>query len=100
MGTGEPFDNYENLAAFIRIINDRNGLDIGMRNITVSTCGLVPKIARFAEDFPQVNLAISLHAASDEMRSEIMPVNKTYPMETLLEACKDYTEKTSRPHYI
>lgn len=96
MGTGEPFDNYENLAAFIRIINDRNGLDIGMRNITVSTCGLVPKIARFAEDFPQVNLAISLHAASDEMRSEIMPVNKTYPMETLLEACKDYTEKTSR----
>ena len=89
MGTGEPFDNYENLAAFIRIINDRNGLDIGMRNITVSTCGLVPKIARFAEDFPQVNLAISLHAASDEMRSEIMPVNKTYPMETLLEACKD-----------
>ena len=96
MGTGEPFDNYENLAAFIRIINDRNGLDIGMRNITVSTCGLVSKIARFAEDFPQVNLAISLHAASDEMRSEIMPVNKTYPMETLLEACKDYTEKTSR----
>ena len=96
MGTGEPFDNYDNLAAFIRIINDRNGLDIGMRNITVSTCGLVPKISQFAEDFPQVNLAISLHAANDEMRSEIMPVNKKYPMETLLAACREYTEKTSR----
>lgn len=96
MGTGEPFDNYDNLAAFIRIINDSNGLAVGMRNITVSTCGLVPKIARFAEDFPQVNLAISLHAASDEMRSEIMPVNKTYPMDVLLAACREYTEKTSR----
>ena len=96
MGTGEPFDNYDNLAAFIRIINDRNGLDIGMRNITVSTCGLVPKISRFAEDFPQVNLAISLHAVNDEMRSEIMPVNKKYPMETLLAECRKYTEKTSR----
>ncbi len=96
MGTGEPFDNYDNLAAFIRIINDRKGLDIGMRNITVSTCGLVPKISQFAEDFPQLNLAISLHAANDEMRSEIMPVNKTYPMGTLLEACRKYTKKTSR----
>lgn len=96
MGTGEPFDNYENLATFIRIINDRNGLDIGMRNITVSTCGLVPKIGRFAEDFPQVNLAISLHAVNDEMRSQIMPVNKKYPMESLLSACREYTQKTSR----
>ena len=96
MGTGEPFDNYDNLAAFIRIINDRNGLDIGMRNITVSTCGLVPKISQFAEDFPQVNIAISLHAVNDEMRSEIMPVNKKYPTETLLSACRKYTEKTSR----
>ncbi len=96
MGTGEPFDNYNNLASFIRIINDPNGLDIGMRNITVSTCGLVPKILQFAEDFPQVNLAISLHAANDEMRSEIMPINKKYPMETLLASCREYTEKTSR----
>ncbi len=96
MGTGEPFDNYDNLATFIRIINDHNGLDIGMRNITVSTCGLVPKISQFAEDFPQVNLAISLHAANDEMRSKIMPVNKKYPMETLLASCREYTEKTSR----
>ena len=96
MGTGEPFDNYDNLAAFIRIINDSNGLAIGMRNITVSTCGLVPKIARFAEEFPQVNLAISLHATNDEMRSEIMPVNRTYPMDVLLAACREYAEKTSR----
>ena len=96
MGTGEPFDNYENLAKFIRIINDPNGLNIGMRNITVSTCGLVPMIARFAEDFPQVNLAISLHAVSNEMRDEMMPVNKAYPMETLLDACRTYTETTAR----
>lgn len=96
MGTGEPFDNYENLSAFIRIINDPGGLNIGMRHITVSTCGLVPVIPRFAEDFPQVNLAISLHAVSNEMRDAIMPVNKAYPMEELLEACRRYTEKTAR----
>lgn len=96
MGTGEPFDNYENLSKFIRIINDTNGLNIGMRNITVSTCGLVPMIARFGEDFPQVNLAISLHAVSNEMRDEMMPVNKAYPMEVLLETCRAYTEKTAR----
>ena len=96
MGTGEPFDNYENLSKFIRIINDPNGLNIGMRNITVSTCGLVPMIARFGEDFPQVNLAISLHAVSNEMRNEMMPVNKAYPMEVLLDACRAYTDKTAR----
>ena len=96
MGTGEPFDNYENLSAFIRIINDPNGLNIGMRNITVSTCGLVPKIGEFACDFPQVNLAISLHAVNNEMRNEMMPVNKSYPMEVLLDACRSYTDKTSR----
>ena len=96
MGTGEPFDNYENLAKFLHIIHDPNGLNLSMRNITVSTCGLVPMIARFAEDFPQVNLAISLHAVSNEMRDEIMPVNKAYPMETLLSACRDYTQKTAR----
>ena len=96
MGTGEPFDNYENLSKFIHIINDPNGLNIGMRNITVSTCGLVPKIAEFAEDFPQVNLAISLHAVNNEMRDEMMPVNKSYPMEVLLDACRSYADKTSR----
>lgn len=96
MGTGEPFDNYENLSKFICIVNDPAGLNIGMRNITVSTCGLVPRIGQFAENFPQVNLAISLHAASNDMRDAIMPVNKAYPMEELLEACRTYTEKTAR----
>ena len=96
MGTGEPFDNYENLSKFICIVNDPAGLNIGMRNITVSTCGLVPRIGQFAEDFPQVNLAISLHAVNNDMRDAIMPVNKAYPMEELLEACRTYTEKTAR----
>lgn len=96
MGTGEPFDNYDNLSAFLRIVNDKNGLNIGMRNITVSTCGLVPVIQRFAEDFPQVNLAISLHGTTDEIRGAMMPVNQRYPLQTLLPACRTYTEKTGR----
>ena len=96
MGTGEPFDNYDNLAAFIRIINDPKGLNIGMRNITVSTCGIVPMIERFGDDFPQVNLAISLHGADNSRRSSLMPVNRKYPLEKLLEACRKYTDKTSR----
>lgn len=96
MGTGEPFDNYDNLSAFMKIANDKNGLNIGMRNITVSTCGLVPMIEKFAEDFPQVNLAISLHGATDEIRGSMMPVNKSYPLELLIPACKAYTEKTGR----
>ena len=96
MGTGEPFDNYENLSKFIRIINDPKGRNLGMRNITVSTCGLVPVIERFGDDFPQVNLAISLHAADSRERSEIMPVNRAYPLEELIEACRRYTEKTGR----
>ncbi|MGN0659277.1 MAG: 23S rRNA (adenine(2503)-C(2))-methyltransferase RlmN [Emergencia sp.] len=96
MGTGEPFDNYDNLAAFIRIVNDKDGLNIGMRNITVSTCGLVPVIGRFAEDFPQVNLAVSLHGTTDEIRGSMMPVNRRYPLDVLIPACRDYTEKTGR----
>ena len=96
MGTGEPFDNYDNLSGFIRTVNDKNGLNIGMRNITVSTCGIVPMIDRFAEDFTQVNLAISLHNSTDEERSELMPVNRSYSIDVLIEACRRYTEKTSR----
>lgn len=96
MGTGEPFDNYENLSGFLRIVNDKNGLHIGMRNITVSTCGLVPEIERFAEDFPQVNLAISLHGTTDEIRGSMMPVNGRYPLGTLIPACRAYTKKTGR----
>ena len=96
MGTGEPFDNYDNLSKFIRIINDPKGRNLGMRNITVSTCGLIPFIDRFGDDFPQVNLAISLHAADSSERSEIMPVNKAYPLEELIDACRRYTDKTGR----
>lgn len=96
MGTGEPFDNYENLSKFIHLINDKNGLNIGMRNITVSTCGIAPKIKQFAEEFPQVNLAISLHAPNDYIRSMMMPINNSYNIDELLKACKEYTEITNR----
>jgi len=96
MGSGEPFDNYENLSKFLRIVNEPKGLGIGMRNITVSTCGIVPMILRFAEDFNQVNLAISLHASSDEDRSAIMPINNRYDIKEVLSACDEYTKKTKR----
>lgn len=96
MGIGEPFDNYDNVLDFIKIINDAKGLAIGARHITVSTSGLVPKIREFA-DFPyQVNLAVSLHAPNDEIRNKIMKVNKVYNIDTLIEAIKYYTKKTNR----
>lgn len=96
MGIGEPFDNYDNVLDFIRIINDAKGLAIGARHITVSTSGLVPKIREFS-DFPyQVNLAVSLHAPNDEIRNKIMKVNKVYNIDTLIEAIKYYTKKTNR----
>ena len=96
MGTGEPFDNYNNVAKFIRIVNDKQGLNIGMRNITVSTCGIVPMIDKFGDDFDQVNLAISLHHVTNESRSNLMPINKKYPIEEVLEAVNRYTKKTNR----
>ena len=96
MGMGEPFDNYENVAKFLRLLHDENGRNMSWRNMTVSTCGIIPKIAQFAEDFPQVNLAISLHRLTDEGRSAIMPINRKYPVDDLLEAARDYTEKTHR----
>lgn len=96
MGTGEPFDNYENVSKFISIINDPEGTGLGMRNITVSTCGIVPAIADFAEDFPQVNLAISLHGTTDEIRSRMMPVNDRWHIEELISACRKYVDKTGR----
>ena len=96
MGIGEPMDNYESLSAFLNIINDPKGKNLSMRNITVSTSGLIPKIDRFGTDFPQVNLAISLHAVTDEERSSLMPVNKAYPLKDLLEAVRRYTDKTHR----
>ncbi len=96
MGIGEPFDNYDNLTKFIHLINSKEGLNIGMRNITVSTCGLAPKIIQFANDFPQVNLAISLHSSNDIKRSEIMPINNRYNILDLIETCKKYSAITNR----
>ena len=96
MGTGEPFDNYDELLRAIRILHDENGLNIGLRNITVSTCGLLSKIQRFAEDMPQVNLAVSLHAAHDETRRKLMPVAAGYDMRRLMEVCRRTAERTHR----
>ena len=96
MGIGEPFDNYVNVTKFLEIINYPLGLEIGARHITVSTCGLVEKIYEYS-DFPlQVNLAISLHAPNNEARNQIMPINKAYPIEKLVEAIKYYIDKTNR----
>lgn len=96
MGTGEPFDNYENLSKFLKTINNPKGMNLSMRNITVSTCGIVPMIDKFGDDFSQVNLAISLHQVDDINRSKLMPVNNKYPIGMLIEAAKRYTKKTSR----
>lgn len=96
MGIGEPMDNFDNIVKFISIINDAHGLAIGARHITVSTCGLVPKIYEFSNLNLQVNLAISLHAPTDEIRNSIMPVNKVYSIEVLIEAIRDYIAKTNR----
>ena len=96
MGIGEPFDNYDNLMDFIRIINDAKGISIGARHITVSTCGLVPKIYEFSNEDLQVNLALSLHAPNDEIRNQIMPINKAYNVSEVMQAIKDYIDKTNR----
>ncbi len=96
MGIGEPFDNYQNVMDFIRIVNDPKGLGIGARHITVSTSGLAPKIKQFADEDFQVNLALSLHAPNDELRTKIMKINRAYPMKDLLEAVDYYLEKTNR----
>ena len=90
MGTGEPFDNYDNVLSFIRILNSPFALDIGARHITVSTCGVVPSILRFGKEGLQVNLAISLHAPTNELRDKLMPINKAYPLEKLIPAIIQY----------
>ncbi|MFI3260565.1 MAG: 23S rRNA (adenine(2503)-C(2))-methyltransferase RlmN [bacterium] len=96
MGIGEPFDNYDNILKFLEICNEPKGLEIGARHISVSTCGLVPKILEF-KDFPlQINLAVSLHAPNDELRSSLMPVNKVYNLNMLIDALKTYLETTNR----
>ena len=96
MGIGEPFDNYNNIMNFIRIINSPFGINIGARHITVSTCGLIPKIDDFSNEDLQVNLAISLHASNDEIRNKIMPVNKAYSINDLIGCLKRYIAKTNR----
>ena len=96
MGIGEPFDNYDNLMRFIKIINEPKGIGIGTRHITVSTCGLIPGIEKFMEEDGQVNLAISLHAPNDLIRKKIMPIAAVYDMRSLLEVLKKYIQKTNR----
>jgi 23S rRNA (adenine2503-C2)-methyltransferase len=87
MGSGEPFDNYDEVMKFIKIVNNPYGLGIGSRHITISTCGIIPKIYQFADEKLQVNLSISLHAPNDELRTQLMPINKAYPLEELMKAC-------------
>ena len=96
MGTGEPLDNYDNLLRFIHMLSDENGLHISQRNITVSTCGIVPRMYDLAEENLQITLAISLHASNQQKREELMPVAKKYSLEELMEACRNYFKKTGR----
>ena len=96
MGIGEPFDNYKNVMDFVRIINSPYGIEIGARHITISTSGLVPMIEKYSNEELQTNLAISLHAPNDELRSRLMKVNKAYPIKELINAIKKYIDKTNR----
>lgn len=96
MGIGEPFDNYKNLMDFLHVVNDQKGLAIGARHITVSTSGLANKIYEFADEGLQVNLAISLHAPNDELRTRIMKINRAFPLDQLMKAVDYYLEKTNR----
>ena len=96
MGMGEPFHNYEDTMMAINRLNHPEGLNLGSRRFTISTVGLVPLIRRFANEHSQVNLAISLHAADDELRSSLLPINRKYPLKELLDACHDYVSKTHR----
>ncbi len=96
MGIGEPLDNYENVLRFLELVNSPEGMNISMRHISLSTCGLVPKIDELAKEKLQITLSVSLHAPSDEIRDKIMPVNKAYPTDALLEACRRYYAETNR----
>lgn len=96
MGIGEPFDNYDNVMRFVKIINDGKGIDIGSRHITISTCGIVPKIYEFMNEEGQVNLAISLHAPNDEIRNKIMPISRRYKLDELMDAIREYISVTNR----
>ena len=96
MGIGEPLDNFDNVMRFLELVNSEEGMNISMRHISLSTCGLIPKIDKLAEKKLQISLAISLHGPNNEIRSKVMPVNKAYPIEDLLECCRRYYAATSR----
>ena len=96
MGTGEPLDNYGNVIKAIRIINSKLGLNIAVRRITISTCGIIPAIKKLPEEALQIELSISLHAADDKTRASLMPINRNYPLKDLMQACKEYIKKTNR----
>ncbi|MEG0076933.1 23S rRNA (adenine(2503)-C(2))-methyltransferase RlmN [Anaerorhabdus sp.] len=96
MGTGEPFDNYDNVMNFCRTINHDKGLALGARHITISTCGIVPMIEKFSKEHVQYNLAISLHAPTDELRNQLMPINRAYPLNQLMGALRKYSEENNR----
>ncbi len=96
MGMGEPLDNYENLIKFLELLTDENGLHISQRNITVSTCGIIPNMRRLAREKLQITLAVSLHAATQEKRRELMPVANKYEIHELMEACREYFANTGR----
>ena len=96
MGSGEPLDNYDNLLVFLRMLTDENGLNISQRNVTVSTCGIVPKMYELAEEKLQITLALSLHATTDEKRRRLMPIANKYGMKELMDACRNYADKTGR----
>jgi 23S rRNA (adenine2503-C2)-methyltransferase len=96
MGIGEPFDNYAQLVRFLRLVNDERGLGIGMRHISVSTCGCVPEMVDFTDEGLPVTLSVSLHAPNDEIRKRLMPIARVYPIDQLLEACRRHVERTGR----
>lgn len=96
MGIGEPLNNYENVLQFLHLVNDPAGIQIGMRHISLSTCGLVPEIRRLAQENLQLTLSVSLHAPVDSVRDTIMPVNRRYPIADLMAACRDYFAVTGR----
>lgn len=96
MGMGEPLDNFDNVVRFLRLVSDENGLNIGMRHITLSTCGIVPRIYDLAKEKFALTLSVSLHAPDNETRNKTMPINKKYPVEQLIKACADYFDMTGR----
>ena len=96
MGIGEPLDNFDNVMRFLELVNSPDGMNISMRHISLSTCGLIPRIDALAEKKLQISLAVSLHGPNNEKRSKVMPVNKAYPIEPLLDACRRYYDKTGR----